>query len=98
MNDIYYFHFDMTQPAYAGIIVGLTLKFAEILPNNVLSINENEAGTESLVKLVTEQGWIDTPESNFAKQLPSLIRIFTPEDHDEARVMVTDVEWTGVIE
>jgi hypothetical protein len=93
--DIYYFHYDMTDPAYPGIVTGISAVFATVLPNNILSINENNTGTESLIKLVAPEGWIDTPAANFAKQTPALIRIYTPDDHNEALNMVKNVAWTG---
>jgi hypothetical protein len=96
MEDFYWFHVDTTHAAYNGFVNGITVKFAQSRPDNNLSINNNVADTEALIKLVAEVGWIDTPAGNFAKNYPGMLRIFTPADHDEAFALVITEAWTGL--
>lgn len=95
MNDIYYFHLDVTNLNFASIQSGLASKFSTVLPSNILSVNMKNDGTEALIKLVAESGWFDSLEASFIKGHPALLGMYTPDNHDLAVDLVTNVAWTG---
>ncbi len=94
-EDTYWFHLSMTDGSYNGIVNGLTTKFSVTRPDNILSEEENSALTQSLIKLVAESGWIDTPQAAFIRNSPALLRIFDLTDHSEAYDMTISPAWVG---
>ena len=95
MEEIFWFHLNKEHGAYNGIESGLEAKFTETRPINLLSLNDKIDNKETLIKLVAELGWYDSPDADFIKTSPALLRTYTPIDHDEAKAMVKAAAWTG---
>lgn len=84
---------DMTHARAADVLAAAQNKVAQVIPGATLSVNQNIAGTQALVKVT------DTV-LNFRGNLPApvraaIIRTFIEADHAEALAMVTTLEWTG---
>ena len=86
----FWYHVDITADNYESMIADATVEHAKHAPGSQLSINTHLDETEALVKISAADdyapGWASTP---------LVIRRFTVADHDEAREMVTTVEWAG---
>ncbi len=51
-DDVWYLRVDTDHASWAALKTTLETKYAEILPNNTMSITPNLAGTEAVVKIV----------------------------------------------
>lgn len=54
--------------------------------------NVKADNSEALIKVYGDQRWINALPSGLRGKI---VRVYTATDHDEARAMVTDEEWTG---
>ena len=80
----------MTASNYDAMIADATVEHAKHAPGSIMSININLDETEALVKVRATDDYAPDWAST-----PLVIRRFTDADHDEARVLVTTVEWAG---
>jgi len=84
-----YFHVDTTHSSYNSMLKSCGAKHEAHTPKGtLLSANVHANGKEALVKVRGAAGWIAEWMS-----APFILRIFTPEDHHEAAVMVRTLEW-----
>lgn len=70
---------------YNGIKAQAEAKHVAARPGHILSVYENNAGTQALIKVEGPGGWQPPP--------PSLVRVFTRDDHNEAQAMMYLPEW-----
>ena len=85
---VIWLHMSTGHPSYDAAIIAMRAQHESQGPFK-LSINLNDAGTESLVKVAGKlPAWpVGQPWAAAAK------RIFTEADHDEALALVTDPLW-----
>jgi len=83
-----WYHVDTTHGSYNAMKSSAAARHAEHAPGTVLSIHENTSGTEALVKIRTGGDWSPGWES-----APFIIRKFTPDDHNEAQILVRGPNW-----
>jgi|2_EtaG_2_1085320.scaffolds.fasta_scaffold00465_19 hypothetical protein len=83
-----WFHVDMTHGSYNSMKSACAIRHNTKTPGAALSVAENLAGTEALVKVSGAAGW--TPGWLNA---PFVIRVFTLVDHSEAKTLVRGVDW-----
>lgn len=93
-----WFHVDMTNPGYAGLRNALEGLFNANKPGGVsqlLSINENNANTQAVIKVVTPLWWIIKGESAAIRSNPATIAWYTKHEIDQVKALVNDAVWTG---
>ena len=79
---------DATHPGFNGMLASSATQHKIPEPDAKLSVTMRLDGAEALVKVRGGKGW--TPAW---LNTPLVLRIFTPEDHDEAVVMVHTPTW-----
>lgn len=68
----------INRPAYDEVVMICGTEFRNVYPDNILSVNENEAGSRALIKVVSDNlDWIDSlpipPQQIFENAPTSLV-------------------------
>mgnify|MGYP003149140549 CR=1 FL=1 len=86
----HWYHVDMANASYARMKLESRTEHLRGAPGTQLSVYQNDAGTEALVKVRAKPGF--TPSWAVA---PFLVREFTAADHADAVALVHAADWDG---
>lgn len=85
----FWYHVDATHGSFNAMKSSAAAEHALSAPGTILSVYLNNAGTEALVKVRTEDGSF----SPGWEAAPFVLRKFTKDDHQEAQAMMYTPDW-----